>query len=158
MENTPNPRRERPASRWLLISPRNEVLLFRFAIEHGPLQGQDFWSTPGGALEPGETYAQAAVRELREETGIDLAEPGPPAFRREVVFQMPDGDYVHADERYFVYRASDRSIRRDDWTAYERQIMKDHRWWSAAELDATQATFFPEDLPALLRSIVGSSA
>jgi 8-oxo-dGTP diphosphatase len=30
------------------------------------------WGFPGGALEPGETPAQAVVRETREETGVDI--------------------------------------------------------------------------------------
>jgi ADP-ribose pyrophosphatase YjhB (NUDIX family) len=36
----------------------------------------DLYSIPGGQLELGETLAQAAVRELREETGIDIEVTG----------------------------------------------------------------------------------
>lgn len=37
---------------------------------HEPAIGR--WSLPGGRLEPGETSAEAAVREVREETGLDV--------------------------------------------------------------------------------------
>ena len=36
---------------------------------HGPAAGE--WSIPGGRVEPGETLAEAVVRELAEETGIE---------------------------------------------------------------------------------------
>ncbi len=32
------------------------------------------WCVPGGALEPGETYIEAATRELREEVGIEVSD------------------------------------------------------------------------------------
>lgn len=37
---------------------------------HGPAAGE--WSVPGGRVEPGETLAEAVVREVREETGLEV--------------------------------------------------------------------------------------
>jgi 8-oxo-dGTP diphosphatase len=49
-----------------------EVLLVRRA--HPPLEGE--WSLPGGALEVGEKLREAVVREVLEETGVEV-EVGP---------------------------------------------------------------------------------
>ena len=56
--------RERPSSRLLVIDPEGRLLLFRFAFKTGALAGSVFWATPGGGLDPGETYEDAARREL----------------------------------------------------------------------------------------------
>jgi 8-oxo-dGTP diphosphatase len=37
---------------------------------HDP--GKGLWSIPGGRIEPGESDEQAVVREVREETGLDV--------------------------------------------------------------------------------------
>jgi ADP-ribose pyrophosphatase YjhB (NUDIX family) len=40
-------------------------------IRRGRGAGAGWWSIPGGRVEAGETLAEAVVRELREETGLD---------------------------------------------------------------------------------------
>ncbi|MCD4684456.1 MAG: NUDIX domain-containing protein [Anaerolineae bacterium] len=44
------------------------VLLIQRATPHG----NGTWSNPGGHLDPGETPDQCAIRETREETGIEI--------------------------------------------------------------------------------------
>src|SRR5579863_9741609 len=51
-----------------IVIHRNRVLLIRRKRE--PLKGE--WSIPGGLVELGEELAQAARRELKEETGLDV--------------------------------------------------------------------------------------
>jgi 8-oxo-dGTP pyrophosphatase MutT (NUDIX family) len=64
--------RRRPSSRLLVLDPTGCLLLFRFVHKHGALAEDTFWATPGGGLEPDETFAEAAIRELKEETGIAI--------------------------------------------------------------------------------------
>jgi 8-oxo-dGTP diphosphatase len=41
-------------------------------IKRGHEPGAGLWSVPGGRVEPGETDAEALVREMREETGLEV--------------------------------------------------------------------------------------
>ena len=52
---------------------------------------------------------------------------------------MPDGEHVVSDERYFLVRVTDDSLSRANWTAFEREVMVEHRWWSREELAQTEA-------------------
>jgi 8-oxo-dGTP diphosphatase len=56
----------------LVVWRADEVLLIRRA--NPPYQG--CWSIPGGKVEFGETLHEAALRELKEETGIEAAIEG----------------------------------------------------------------------------------
>jgi len=126
------------------------VLLFRFEFERGPLAGQKYWATPGGGLEPGESFADAARRELFEETGIIRDAVSRHVAEREFVLQLPDGEYVTADERFFVVRVAGQSLSRKHWTPMEIEVMTDHRWWSVGELTSTAEVVYPDGLVDIL--------
>ena len=138
-------RAKRPAARILLVDGAGRVLLFRFTPDDRP----PFWCTPGGALDPGESYAAAARRELLEETGIDT-DPGPEIARRQVRFTTIEGVPVDADERYFLVRVGDTAIDTARHTALEQRVMTRWRWFTLAELAAHDEPYFPEDLAEIL--------
>lgn len=147
--------RRRPSSRLLLVDPDGRVLLFRFSHRDGALAGRSFWATPGGGLDDGEDFDQAAIRELREETGIVVDRVDAPVAERRFEMTMPDGELVLAEERLYLVRTEGFELSRAGWTALEHEVMAEHRWWSVAALEATDETVFPEDLAALLRAQAG---
>lgn len=142
--------RRRLSARFLILNEVGQVLLFRFVHKRGPLAGQDFWATPGGGVEEGESLEQAAVRELAEETGLRRDDLGTEIVRREVVLQLPDGEHAISDERYFVVRVADDILSWESWTDFEREVMVEHRWWSQQDLQQTEATVWPENLAEML--------
>lgn len=142
--------RRRPAARLIVLDPQGRVLLFRFRHREGALAGQDYWATPGGAVESDESFTQAARRELLEETGIAVDAVGPEIAERRFVLQLTDGERVLAEERFFLVRAAAGPLSHDGWTEEEVAVMVEHRWWPAEALRATRETVYPEGLAGIL--------
>jgi 8-oxo-dGTP diphosphatase len=141
--------RLRPAARLLVIDPDGRLLLFRF----DPPDRPPFWCTAGGALDPGEGYAEAARRELIEETGLAL-DPGSEIAQRTVDFVTIEGDPVHADERYFLIRApAGAEVSAAGHTELERRVMTRWRWFSREELADWPETIYPEDVIQMLDEV-----
>ena len=138
-------RAQRPAARILLTDSHGRLLLFRFDPEDRP----PFWCTPGGAVDPGESYAAAARRELFEETGLEL-DCGTEVARRQVEFLTLEGVEVIADERYFLVHAGDAAIATHGHTELERRVMRAWRWFTRDEIAGWPETIFPEEIVAML--------
>ncbi|WBB76002.1 NUDIX domain-containing protein [Micromonospora sp. WMMD1128] len=58
-----------PSVSVLVVDDHARLLLVRHA------GSSDGWAVPGGAVDVGESPAQAAIREIREETGIQIGTP-----------------------------------------------------------------------------------
>lgn len=137
------------ASRILLISPSNRMLLFKIRYRTGALAGMCYWATPGGKLRADESYEAAAIRELYEETGIKVKSVGQCLARKEFPWVMPDGEQVLAVEHYYVVRVHDVQLSNTSWSDQEREVICEARWWSEEELAACLETVFPPDLSSL---------
>jgi 8-oxo-dGTP pyrophosphatase MutT (NUDIX family) len=149
--DNPIPRR---AARVLLIDSTGRVLMFRGFDPARP--EQRYWFTAGGGLDEGETPAQAAVRELREETGLSVSESSleGPVWRQTANFPY-DGQWFRQDQDYFVVRVQSWQVSLDGLEAEEQRSIDAHQWWSLAELTGTRERYYPAELPRLLAEILG---
>ncbi|WP_430501497.1 NUDIX hydrolase [Micromonospora trifolii] len=143
---------ERRAVRVVVTDGTGRVLLFHTRDPDHARLGT-WWELPGGGMDPGETYRDTAVRELREETGIVVAadQVGAPNWRRRASFLHRQVRHVQ-DEVVVVVRLAgpgpdvDETHRLD----YELEDYFSFRWWPLPEVVASRERFYPGQLPRLI--------
>ncbi|MGA8112398.1 MAG: NUDIX domain-containing protein [Actinocatenispora sp.] len=143
----------RTAARVLLIDGADRLLLVQGSDPYRPEVGR-WWFSLGGGVEDGETLEAAALREVREESGIDDVTLGPLVWRRSAEFPFLADRYVYQREHYFVGWTTSTDTRDAGWTEYERQQLSQMRWWGADELASTDEVIAPAQLPALLPAVL----
>lgn len=143
---TPSQLRIRRSARIIVLDPQTRALMFRFDVSDRP----PFWVTAGGECELGESFEEAARRELFEETGI-TADPGEQIGRTTPQFVTVEGEPVQADERYFLIRVAEAVISTAHHTELEQKLMTQHRWFTLEELDQWHEAVFPQTLGAMIK-------
>ena len=144
--------RRRLTARVLLFDPDGRILLMKGRLPSAP-DGPGNWFTVGGGAAPGETVLEAAAREIVEETGFTAFELGPVVWRREGPLDLAT-ETVWMDEHYVVARCDGGDPARHGWQADEHQFIDDIRWWTHAELLATDEIVWPPGLAELLHDIL----
>ncbi|MBE5830876.1 MAG: NUDIX domain-containing protein [Butyrivibrio sp.] len=82
------------------------------------------WCVPGGALEPGETYKEAAARELSEEVGIQVKELELFGLYSgdDRMIHYPNGDLVYSLAVIFKTKSYTGEISNDDSEVLEHRF------------------------------------
>lgn len=135
-----------------MVNEEGRFLLFHFKYGDGALSGQECWAIPGGGIDPGETPAAAARRELWEETGLVAGEVGPLLGEWEYRMRLVRGEVVLQHDYYFRVDVKGRpEMARDGQTAIEKKYLVEARWWSREELANPAERWMPPDLSEVVR-------
>jgi len=145
--------------RVFVFDEAGRVLLIRCAMVLKSSEDFVFWVTPGGEIEPGEEPHDAAVRELREELGLELEVRGP-LYTEANQFELA-GEMRDNLDHWFLARCAADAPKMKGVTEEELAMMQEMRWWTAGEAEAALAVgvkVFPVDLGSRMREFGRATA
>ncbi|WBW97453.1 NUDIX hydrolase [Oceanirhabdus sp. W0125-5] len=108
-----------PAAGAAIINENNEILLQRRT-------DNKCWGIPGGSMELGETFEETAVREVKEETGLDVnrLELFNIFSGEDLHYVYPNGDEVYITTAVFLCNDYSGDLRRDEEESLELRFFK----------------------------------
>ena len=126
-----------------VIIENDEQIILMVKQEHPE---RTVWMVPGGGIEEGETAAEAVVREMKEETGLDVT-VGPMIFHIEEVSEKRGQRFVN----FFMATVAggDMHLGMDPEFDAEHQVLKELKFLSREEIQA-----LPHVYPEFLRDEV----
>jgi 8-oxo-dGTP pyrophosphatase MutT (NUDIX family) len=148
------PGQHRETARVILCKPNSEIFLLKTHFD--PEVGlPPRWITPGGGIDEGESVIQAAVRELAEETGLEVSPEalGELIWVTEGRWDWADGQNYHTFvDHFYLLQIQDFALDISGWTADEHRDVVEHRWWSLDDLKQSGESLSPPGLVDFLTS------
>jgi 8-oxo-dGTP pyrophosphatase MutT (NUDIX family) len=138
----------RKSARVVILNDRGEVLMFRHTG-----RTRTYWVLPGGGVEPGESWEQAALREMWEETGMEGHALGSLLWTRRTMTTYA-GEPVLQDERYYLVRVGLPVYTNANQMADEKRTYTAARWWSLDDMRGTTEALYPERLADLIAPVI----
>lgn len=143
----------------LLLNPQNELMLMSVndpttTASDGQYYGR-FWCPIGGGVEPGESLAETALREIYEETGIlaEDVELGPAVWYGEFEFFL-NGIFTHMKQTFIVGRTQQMESTLSNLTPFEKSVVEKLAWFSLDQIKNCDEVVYPvvlvDYLPAIL--------
>jgi G:T/U-mismatch repair DNA glycosylase/8-oxo-dGTP pyrophosphatase MutT (NUDIX family) len=133
--------------RALVLDQADRVLMVRFEDELG-----DWWSTPGGGVDPGESDEEALARELAEEVGLLDFELGPLIWTREHWLVNPRKWGGQKERHYLVRTAAFEPAPSFSAAELAAEGVHEARWFGVDELESVITG--PRTLASLVRDLI----
>ena len=123
----------------LILDPLDRVLLLHFRLR----DGREVWIPPGGGVESGESASEAALREVREETGVLISGPLHLVWLRTAHYFQRD-----VIESYFLTRMPVVPAVVLEVAPGGPADLMEFRWWALADIvrDTSEVEFTPRSI------------